>query len=499
MRNQRKASSIARSAKTSPRFLSCRQVDLSSRSGVALGDYGKSSCQSRVREPWPVFGDAVHQNETKDTVFGARQRVVAGRATEIHIRPPTTGFVRPVTLARRLRSEVGTAATATTYISSGSPIQKSSTRLSPTALDWAPKSTTSPRLPALTYADVAKIGDGRPPPPFPVLRKLNNTRTSAASTESVVRRGSKSSSLGSRDSELNDARSICELFDGVDVPDYAEAVPPLNSSKEITDSQVCPYRGLGYGLGLLAVSANEGSEVSACVDVGLHRDYSGSIYPRGEEDYAAEVTAKDSPLQSAPDETTTSRSTPSSGASVTRFIVERSLLDLLKQVKLRKISNSISSPLPPGESALGIDSIRYKQSAHRAKSRASLASLLSDPASIKGNSLLSPENRPIRDEQGGLKHAIPSQHAYPRVVNSLAPIGRCTEISVQSEFTRQASGPGEKNQCKAAWPGDHDFRYAERDKSRKLPRPRHCYTAAVGGYSRHSETDYWATEEVNDR
>ncbi|CAK7263789.1 hypothetical protein SEPCBS119000_000664 [Sporothrix epigloea] len=503
MRNQLNPSPITGSAGLSPRFLSCRHVKLPSRSGVALGDYRMPSRQTRVQERWPVFGDATLQNETTEAVLGARQRGAASRLTDIHTRPSSTGLVRSVTLARRLRSEAGTAGTLTTSTATDNRVRRVSTKLSPTALDWAPTPNVSTPSPALTYADVARLGHDRPPPPFFVLRKLKDARTSAASTGSVIRRGSKSSSSSSGDSEMADAQRICELLNEAATSDYADALPTQNLTEATTNAQACPSlgRGLTDGLGLLAMSADDEHVVSASFDASFHPDYNGGSLchtqaSQGANSPTLDIAAQGCSLQITPAENASDLGTLSSSARISRFTLERDLLDLLKRAELQQISKSSPSSPVPRINASGID--EHKQNTFSAKSIAPLASLLSESGSNNTSKLLVPyKGVPKRDERGILDYDIIKPRTYNTASNSIS-IGKSVENTAQKE-THQTSEFDKENQHEASWLEEFKSWCARKDIFRGLPRSRYCHPAEIRSRSQDSEAENWATEEAYDR
>ena len=458
MRNRRTTSSAASSTCVSPRFSSCRPASFSSRPGAALGVSPKSQLASQPQQPrdtLPTFGDAIYQHKTADAVFGTRKRGVIGRAADNDCRSSAAGLVRPVEVTRRLRSEVGTAGTATTSDIAVDPIRKLPTRLSPTAADWIPKSgALSPRRASLSYADVAKLGGGLPPP-FPSLRKLNKTRTSMTSTGSVVRPGkncgSSSSGRGSDAGDAGDTHSPRELCNKI-------ASPAMK--QQTIEIPACPHLGLGHGLGQLAGRVETDMNTDASAGLSLKLDFNGDRLsqawrsPISHESPVLETPAhglhgKTTPVMATPVVTAPAESTPKSSAHSSRlFTPDERLPTLLRHAELRGFGTSSFLPQTPEEYASVVDDTLGEQSAREAKMRAAQTSVLPNAALIYARKFLPPacyETGPVNSER---------------------------ELSQHSAI---------KPQCEAAWPDGFELWYAGRNKSRKLPRPRYSHSPGVMG------------------
>lgn len=367
MRGQRTTSSAASSAEGSPRFLSYRQATTPCRPSVALlpgqpiqhPATVSSGGGARLREPWPSFGDAIRQSETADTIFGIgiRKRNVVSRATVINGRP-TTLVTRPTasSLARRLQSEPGikgavspsssstSFATATASASAtpdNAARKKVPHRLSPTALDWIPRANTvvasasaaatstvaaalSPHLSSLSYADVARIGDGRPPPPFPILRKVINPRARhATSTGTIVRPGANSSIATSRGSEIDNDIDVNEMDDGNNsdkenniAPQetgttFAMEMDPLvKKTPDNTPSCHGLGDGLADGLGFLGQNTDEGVSIGISDDIAVELNFTNGANVPAYQIPARRAAAHNSSLQQAPVSLRPSQSTP---------------------------------------------------------------------------------------------------------------------------------------------------------------------------------------------
>ncbi|KIH90728.1 hypothetical protein SPBR_00724 [Sporothrix brasiliensis 5110] len=312
VRGQRMTSSAASSAESSPPFLSWRQATTPSRPSVAGPAKSLATDLSggaRLPQYWPSFGDAVRQKEADDVVFGIRKRTTAARATVIDGRPMTL-VTRPTSLARRLLSEPGArgavspSSSPTTEATPGQERPGKPTRLSPTALDWAPRANAlSPRLSSLSYADVARIRDRRPPPPpFPILRKPRSPHASLASTGTIVRPGASSSNTtgSSNGSEMDDGRDsdkesktttleieatkTAEITQADEFTELTVRITTSDDCETLDTSPSCHGLGnaLGAGLGLLGKSADEDLSIGASDDLLVNRHNANTVFMRSD-------------------------------------------------------------------------------------------------------------------------------------------------------------------------------------------------------------------------
>lgn len=530
VRAQRTTSSAASSVVTSPRFLSCRQATTPSRPGVALHGRASATASSgaRLREPWPAFGDAVQQREAADTVFGIRKRNAATRATIVNGRP-TTAAMRPASLGRRLQSDPGAKATGAVSSSpspatavTGKAFRKSSTRLSPTALDWVPRANAlSPRLSSLSYADVARIGDGRPPPPFPILRRLNNPRASSASTGIIARPGANSSiATGSGNgSEMDDVHDS-DKENNVTIPatqptgllSTSAMVLAPDSCKTPDDAPSCD--GLGDDLGLLRRSADEGFSIGASDNIAVALNFINAAMARPDRGGGKgfrrllHTPAQRTPAQHTPAGNTPAGTTPSSHgfhasatpASTTK--AEKKFLSMQRNAQLHGWAASPFLPKTVEEYTqlvcenldLRIRRLKTMQQQAESKQQTSVAQ--------------SNQSRPVRQFCGGknilegqahLGQDSTIQPVFQPIDGSTAVLGRRTAFSDRLLSYGQAEGSFDPQVHTAPWPSTDEPVDAGRDDSRELPRPRAPAPPGTKGGQGSSNMNYPPSKEIPDR